>query len=43
MVRWHLKAAGVKTTNLDKDGIENENSLSSLVTFQKYLRFSART
>lgn len=30
MVRWHLKAAGVKTTNLDKDGIENENGLSSL-------------
>ena len=31
MVRWHLKAANVKTTNLDRDGIENENGLSSLV------------
>jgi hypothetical protein len=31
MVRWHLKAAGVKTTNLDQDGIENENGLSTLM------------
>jgi hypothetical protein len=31
MVRWHLKAAGIKTTNLDKDGIENENGLSTLM------------
>ncbi|MDP2867997.1 DUF4209 domain-containing protein [Methyloversatilis sp.] len=31
MVRWHLKAAGVKTTNIDKDGIENENGLSTLM------------
>lgn len=31
MVRWHLKAAGVKTTTLDKDGIENENGLSTLM------------
>src|SRR5262249_59954822 len=31
MVRVHLKAAGVKTTNLDKDGIENENGLSALM------------
>jgi Domain of unknown function (DUF4209) len=31
MVRWHLKAANVKTTNLDKSGIENENGLSTLV------------
>lgn len=31
MIRWHLKASGVKTTNLDKDGIENENGLSTLV------------
>jgi len=31
MVRWHLKAAGIKTTNLDKDGIENENGLSALM------------
>jgi hypothetical protein len=31
MVRWHLKAAGVKTTTLDQDGIENENGLSTLM------------
>ena len=31
MVRWHLKASGIKTTNLDKDGIENENGLSALM------------
>ncbi|MEY2335472.1 DUF4209 domain-containing protein [Acidithiobacillus ferrianus] len=31
MVRWHLKAAGIKTTNIDKDGIENENGLSTLM------------
>jgi hypothetical protein len=31
MVRWHLKAAGMKTTNLDKGGIENENGLSALM------------
>ena len=31
MVRWHLKAAGVKTTTLTPDGIENENGLSTLV------------
>jgi hypothetical protein len=31
MVRWHLKAAGIKTTNLDKDGVENENGLNALV------------
>jgi len=31
MVRWHLKLANVKTTNLDKDGIENENGLSTLM------------
>lgn len=31
MVRTHLKNAGVKTTNLDKDGIENENGLSTLM------------
>ena len=33
MVRFHLKAAGVKTTNLDEDGIENENGLSRLAGF----------
>jgi hypothetical protein len=31
MVRWHLKAAGIKTTNLDKNGVENENGLSALM------------
>jgi len=31
MVRWHLKVAGFKTTNLDSEGIENENGLSTLV------------
>lgn len=30
LVRFHLKSAGVKTTNLDTNGIENENGLSSL-------------
>lgn len=31
MVRFHLKNAGVKTTNLNIDGIENENGLSTLM------------
>lgn len=31
MVRWHLKAVGVKTTTLDKEGIETENGLSTLM------------
>ncbi len=31
LVRWHLKSAGVKTTTLSADGIENENGLSTLV------------
>ena len=31
MVRFHLKNAGVKTTNLDQQGIENENGLSTLM------------
>lgn len=31
MVRVHLKQAGAKTSNLDKDGIENENGLSTLM------------
>ncbi len=31
LVRWHLKAAGVKTTTLSLDGIETENGLSTLV------------
>ncbi|WP_353499257.1 DUF4209 domain-containing protein [Vibrio sp. CB1-14] len=31
IVRTLLKNAGVKTTNLDRDGIENENGLSTLI------------
>ena len=31
MVRHHLKQAGVQTTNIDSNGIENENGLSSLM------------
>ena len=31
MVRTHLKAAGVNTTNLDQNGVETENGLSSLI------------
>lgn len=31
MVRMHLKQAGVTTTTLDKEGIENENGLSTLM------------
>lgn len=31
MVRVHLKQAGAKTTNLDSDGIQNENGLSTLM------------
>ncbi len=31
MVRTHLKAGGIKTTNLDSEGIENETGLSSLI------------
>jgi len=31
MIRTHLKAAGVKTTTLDKAGIENESGLSTLM------------
>lgn len=30
LVRWHLKSRGIKTTNLDTNGIENENGLSTL-------------
>ncbi|OWT72961.1 MULTISPECIES: DUF4209 domain-containing protein [unclassified Achromobacter] len=49
MVRFHLKNAGVKTTNLDIDGIENENGLSTLMglpevekVFGKDLSFEIR-
>lgn len=31
LVRVHLKLAGAKTTNLDKDGIQNENGMSTLM------------
>lgn len=31
MVRCHLKARGAKTTNLDQNGIETENGLSTLM------------
>lgn len=31
LVRFHLKQAGAKTTNLDRNGIENELGLSSLM------------
>ena len=31
MVRVHLKEAGAQTTNLDKDGIENENGMNTLM------------
>lgn len=50
MVRVHLKQAGAKTTNLDKDGIENENGLSTLMdlpeaekVFGKDLSFELKT
>ncbi|MEN5016956.1 DUF4209 domain-containing protein [Erwinia sp. Eh17-17] len=32
LVRMHLKQAGAKTSNLDKDGIQNENGMSTLMT-----------
>jgi hypothetical protein len=31
MVRTHLKQSGAQTTNLDKNGIENENGMSTLI------------
>jgi hypothetical protein len=31
LVRFHLKQHGAKTTNLDKNGIENEKGLSTLM------------
>lgn len=50
MVRVHLKEVGAKTTNLDKDGIETENGLSTLMdlpeteqVFGKDLAFEVRT
>ncbi|MFC1888650.1 DUF4209 domain-containing protein [Thermodesulfobacteriota bacterium] len=35
IVRFHLKQAGVKTTNLDINGIENEIGLSSLMEHEE--------
>lgn len=35
MVRFHLKNAGVKTTTMDTNGIENENGLSTLMDLQE--------
>lgn len=50
MVRVHLKQAGAKTTNLDKDGVENENGMSTLMdlpeaeqVFGKDLAFELKT
>jgi hypothetical protein len=38
LVRCHLKNAGAKTTNLDEDGIENENGLSALMGMPEALQ-----
>lgn len=38
MVRWHLKASGVKTTTLDQRGIETENGLSTLMDLPETAR-----
>jgi hypothetical protein len=50
MVRIHLKQVGAKTTNIDKDGIENENGMSTLMdlpeaelVFGKDLAFELRS
>jgi len=50
MVRVHLKQAGAKTANLDKDGIQNENGMSTLMglpeaeqVFGKDLAFELRS
>lgn len=50
MVRVHVKQAGAKTTNLDADGIEHENGLSTLMelpeaetVFGKDLAFELKT
>ena len=39
LVRYHLKQAGVQTTNLDQNGIENENGLSTLMESDTALAF----
>jgi len=38
MVRFHLKSSGVKTTNLDINGIENENGLSTLMDIPEVVK-----
>lgn len=38
LVRWHLKAAGIRTTTLDAGGIETENGLSSLMDIPETTR-----
>jgi hypothetical protein len=38
MVRVHLKAAGARTSNIDKYGIENENGLSTLMELPEVQR-----
>lgn len=50
LVRVHLKQAGAKTANLDKDGIQNENGMSALmdlpeaeIVFGKDLAFELRS
>lgn len=50
MVRTHLKAIGARTSNIDRDGIENENGLSTLMelpevetVFDKNLAFELRS
>lgn len=50
LVRVHLKQTGAKTTNLDKNGIENENGMSTLMdlpeaeqVFGKDLAFELKT
>lgn len=50
MVRVHLKQAGAKTANLDKDGVQNENGMSTLMdlpeaeqVFGKDLAFELRS
>ncbi|WP_316869812.1 DUF4209 domain-containing protein [Ralstonia wenshanensis] len=50
LVRMHLKQAGAKTTNIDRDGIENENGMSTLMelpeaehVFGKALAFEFRS
>lgn len=35
LVRMHLKQAGIKTTNLDIDSIQNENGMSTLMSSKK--------